>query len=173
MQFLKNAIFLNLKDLGGGDLPIGLILLFFFVGLIAATVITHLKSAMTYRMIEALVRHKAFDEDSAKTLRALGLSEDQAILRAVKNESSMLKRFVSFVKEDKNAENTASETEKAPSECKCKRAYYLGPANADRAKQILSEAEPTLPRAIGYCLLLAAFYLAIALLAPIVLPMLM
>lgn len=173
MQFLKNAIFLNLKDLGGGDLPIGLILLFFFVGLIAATVISHLTSAMTYRMIEALVRHKAFDEDSAKTLRALGLSEDQAILRAVKNESSMLKRFVSFVKEDKNAKNTASETEKAPSECKCKRAYYLAPANADRAKQILSEAEPTLPRAIGYCLLLAAFYLAIALLAPIVLPMLM
>ena len=173
MQFLKNAIFLNLKDLGGGDLPSGLILLFFFVGLIAATVISHLTSAMMYRMIEALVRHKAFDEDSAKTLRALGLSEDQAILRAVKNESSMLKRFVSFVKEDKSAENAASEAEKAPSECKCTRAYYLAPANADRAKQILSEAEPTLPRAIGYCLLLAAFYLAIALLAPIVLPILM
>ena len=173
MQFLKNAIFLNLKDLGGGDLPIGLILLFFFIGLIAATVISHFTNAMLYRMIEALVRHKAFDEESAKTLRALGLSEDQAIRRAIKSDSSMLKRFVSFIKEDKNAENTATEGEKAPSECKCKRAYYLAPANADRAKQILSEAEPTLPRAIGYCLLLAAIYLVIALLAPIVLPMLL
>ena len=174
MQFLKDAISLNLEDLGGGNLPIGLILLFFFVGLIAATAISQITSAMLYRTIQALVRHKATDAESAKTLRTLGLSEDRALLRALKGDSALLKRFVAIAEEPSApAEESAAEAEKTPSVRISDHRYYLSPAYADRAKQMLSESEPTLTRAIGYCLLLAAIYLVLALLAPVVLPLIL
>jgi hypothetical protein len=177
MQFLKDAIFLNLEDFGGGNLPIGLILMFFFVGLIIATVVSQLFNAVIYRGVQALIRHKATAPESAKTLKALGLSEDRMFLRVLKGEGAMLKRFFA-VAEDADAEeketapegeNTAEKGEKTPLEA----SYYLAPAYADRAKQIISESEPTLLRAIGYCLLLAAIYFLIALMLPWLLPLVM
>ena len=174
MQALKNAIFLNLEDFGGGNLPIGLILLFFFAGLIAATVISQLTNAMLYRAIQALVRHKAIDRESAKTLSALGLSDDRALIRALKSESAMLKRFVAISEQESDAEaESGAEAKKIVSERIFRVSYYLSPAHSDRARQLISESEPTILRAIGYCLLLAALYLLIALLSPVILPLIL
>ena len=174
MQALKNAIFLNLEDFGGGNLPIGLILLFFFAGLIAATVISQLTNAMLYRAIQALVRHKATDKESAKTLSALGLSSDRALIRALKGENAMLKRFLAVSEDESDASaESGKEAKKIASERISQASYYLSPDYADRAKQLISESEPTILRAVGYCLLLAAIYLLIALLAPVILPLIL
>ncbi len=176
MQFLKDAIFLNLQDFGGGNLPIGLILMFFFLGLIIATVISQIFNAVIYRAVQALIRHKATAPESAKTLKALGLSEDRLFLHVLKGNSAMLKRFLAVVEdtaeEKENApegENTAENRAKAVTEA----SYYLAPAYADRAKQIISESEPTLLRAIGYCLLLVLIYLGVACLLPLALPLIL
>ena len=175
MQFFKDAIFLNLEDFGGGNLPIGLILMFFFLGLIIATVISQLLNAVIYRGVQALIRHKATAPESAKTLKQLGLCEDRMFLRVLKGDGTMLKRFFAAA-EDADAEekesapegeNTAEKGKKSPLEA----SYYLAPAYADRAKQIISESEPSLLRAIGYCLLLAAIYFLIALMLPWLLPL--
>ena len=144
MQFLKDAIFLNFEDFGGGNFPIGLILMFFFIGLIVATVISQVLNAVIYRAVQALIRHKATSPETAKTLKELGLSEDRLFLRVLKGDGAMLKRFLAKAEDVSadgaecapEAENNAKDGEKAISEA----SYYLAPAYADRAKQIISES---------------------------------
>lgn len=96
MQFLKDMITLNPKDFGGADIPIGLILLCFAVGMILATVVIQIANATVYRMIKALVRHKCTDEGSAKSLKELRLSDDRLVLFALRHENPVLLRHISI-----------------------------------------------------------------------------
>ena len=99
MQFLKDMILLNPKDFGSADIPIGLILLCFAVGMIFATVIVQIANATVYRTLKALIRHKCTDEESAKTLKELKLSGDRLIAFAIKRENPILMRYLSVASE--------------------------------------------------------------------------
>ena len=100
MQFLENIVSLNLKDYGGADLPIGLILLCAFLGMIFATIVIQYTNALIYSTVKALMRHKATDPESAKDLKGLGLADHKRILFALWHENSMLMRFLAAAPKD-------------------------------------------------------------------------
>ncbi len=185
MQFLKDMITLNPKNFGSADIPIGLILLCFAVGMIAATIIIQLTNATVYRVIKSLIRHKCTDEASAKSLKSLGLSGDRWVLFAIKRENPILMRYLSIASKDA-AEECAAEAENATAACedktegkeayagvKCaaQAKYYLSAQNLDRAKEILSRGEVGILQTVGLCGLLLVLYFAFAALATWLLPM--
>ena len=94
MNFFERFFALNLKDYGGADLPIGLILFCMFVGMIAATVAIQYVNAIAYKFIKALVRHKATEPENAKDLKSLGLSENVHVLFALRRENPILLRYI-------------------------------------------------------------------------------
>jgi len=200
MQFLENIVSLNLKDYGGADLPIGLILLCAFLGMIFATIVIQYTNALIYRTVKALMRHKAIDPESAKDLKALGLSDHKRILFALWHENSMLMRFLAAAPKDEPAEaEKASEEAKTSDEPPAEKAenkapekkittkdrrkekteallatrYYLSPTYADRAKEILSGSEDTLWHTVGYCALFVLLFIGLAWLLPMILPIIM
>ena len=199
MQFLKDMITLNPADFGGPDIPIGLILLCFAIGMILATVAIQIGNAVVFRTVKALLRHKCTDEESAKSLDALHLASDRLIAFAIKRENPMLMRHIS-VKAPKAAAPTAqsadpkdgadgeavaemadicafSETPKAESTVKApirpaEPKIYLSAEQADRAKQILSRGEGGVLQTVGLCALLLVLYFGLGALATYLLPML-
>lgn len=187
MQFFENFFSLNMMDFGGSNLPIGMILTGVFVGMIVATVILQYSNAVVYRVIKALVRHKATTEEDAKTLKELGLASDAHVLFALRHENPMLKRFVVFVPGD-TEQASDPEAEKSTSECPCKKKakasgtekttekmlaarYYLFPENADRAKEILGTSSSTLWHTLAYCGAFMLLFFLVIWLAPILLPL--
>ena len=190
MQFLKNMLTLNPKDYGSADIPIGIILLGFAVGMILATVISQMVNAVVYRMIKALTRHKCTDEASAKTLKSLGLSGDRWVQHFIKNENPILRRYLRTVKNavpptaaPKNAdaiESIDAATAEAPNATAAPEGlhaseeakYYLAPENSDRAKELLQRGEGSVLQTLGLCGLLLALYLGLAALATWLLPLL-
>lgn len=200
MQFLENIVSLNLKDYGGADLPIGLILLCAFLGMIFATIVIQYTNALIYRTVKALMRHKATDPESAKDLKALGLADQKRILFALWRENSMLMRFLATAPKDAPAEaEKAAEEVKTSDEPPAEKAenkapekkitvrerrkermdtllstrYYLAPAYADRAKEILSGSEDTLWHTVGYCTLFVLLFIGLAWLLPLILPIIL
>ncbi len=117
MNFFERFFSLNLKDFGGADLPIGLILLCLCVGMIAATITIQYTNSIIYKCIKALVRHKATTPETAKSLKELGLSADRRVLRALRNKNAMLMRFVTerkdapLTSEAESAEEPTAEAE--------------------------------------------------------------
>ena len=156
MQFLENMLTLNPKDYGSADIPIGIILLGFAVGMILATVISQMVNAVVYRVIKALTRHKCIYEASAKALKSLGLSEDRWVQRFLKRENPILLRDLCTAQEpssraeqksvnatvsdeiaDLEAVTVEATTAQAAEEKETR--YYLNPKNSDRAKELLRE----------------------------------
>lgn len=187
MNFFERFFSLNLKDFGGADLPIGLIMLCLCIGMIAATIMIQYTNATIYKCIKALVRHKATTPETAKTLKELGLSGERRVLRALRNKNAMLMRFIAERKEapdtteaeTETAQDLAAAPEKAPAEPKEKpdpnetvlRAeYYLSPENSDRAKEILEGSEDTLWHTVGYCAIFVLLFFGLVWLLPIILP---
>ena len=198
MQFLKDMITLNPKDFGGADIPIGLILLCFAIGMILATVVIQITNTVVYRTVKALMRHKCTDEESAKTLGELRLAHDRWIAFAIKSENPMLMRHISVevpkatapaaenadltdgadgeaVAEmaeicdlSKKAETGAKEAPIRPIEPK----YYVSEGQMDRAKEILSRGEGGLLQTVGLCALILVLYFGLGALATYLLPML-
>ena len=198
MQFLKDMITLNPKDFGGADIPIGLILLCFAIGMILATVVMQITNTVVYRTVKALMRHKCTDEESAKTLGELRLAHDRWIAFAIKSENPMLMRHISVgvpkataptaenadltdgadgeaVAEmaeicdlSKKAETGAKEAPIRPIEPK----YYVSEGQMDRAKEILSRGEGGLLQTVGLCALILVLYFGLGALATYLLPML-
>ena len=184
MQFLENMLTLNPKDYGSADIPIGIILLGFAVGMILATVISQMVNAVVYRVIKALTRHKCIDEASAKALKSLGLSEDRWVQRFLKRENPILLRYLCTAQEpssraeQKSVNATVSdeiadlEASTAPATEEKETRYYLNPKNSDRAKELLQRGEGSVLQTLGLCGLLFALYLGIAALAAWLLPLL-
>ena len=183
MQFLENMLTLNPKDFGSADIPIGIILLGFAVGMILATVISQMVNAVVYRVIKALTRHKCTDEASAKALKSLGLSEDRWVQLFLKRENPILLRYLCTAQkptqaEQKSVNATVSdeiadlEASAAPTTEEKETRYYLNPQNSDRAKELLQRGEGSVLQTLGLCGLLLALYLGLAALATWLLPLL-
>lgn len=171
MGYFEKILGMNLSDFGGGNFPIGPVLLCTFIGLIVATVAAQQASRVIFRAVKALMRHKALSPESAKTLKALGLSEDKALLFALRRPEGMLSRYLLKKQADEDAAKSEGEPPKAQSAAPSEAEYYLAPAMADKAKQILDGGEVSVLQTVLYCLLFAAIYFGIASLAPVVLPM--
>ena len=189
MQFFERILNLNLKDYGGGNLPIGLILLCIFVGMIAATVVIQYSNAVVRRAVKALVRHKCGDAESAKTLEKLGLDADKGVLRALRRKNPMLMRLLEIVEDEAAAKaktppaeaTNAVEDEKTAPKRKKKvvpqepsfnlqtARFFLKPETQDQAKEILSRGDASVMHTVLYCGVLVALYFAIALTLPYVL----
>ncbi len=164
MGFFEKILSLDLADYGAVSFPIGIVLLCIFIGMIAATVVVQYTNRMIYRTVKALSRHKADSEKTAKSLSALGLFAEKGILRAVKKENAMLMRYLCHIK----AENPGTSPE-APNTGAGEDLYYLNPAMADRASEILSGTEPSVMHTVLYALLFVAIYLGLASILPLAL----
>lgn len=170
MAYLKEILRLNLKDFGGANFPVGIVLFFTFIGLMIAVIVVQHANRVLYRAVKALHRHKATSEDTAKTLEALGLGDNRALIRAAEAKSPLLMRYLCAAKEDAakaaDGEQDAKNNEKA--EAKSTR-YYLKPAMEDRAAEILSGGEPTALHSVLYCALFVIIYLFVASILPLAL----
>lgn len=171
MAYLKEILSLNLKDFGGANFPVGIVLFFTFIGLMIAVIVVQHANRVLYRAVKALHRHKVTSEDTAKTLEALGLGDNRALIRAAEAKSPLLMRYLCAAKEDAakaadGGEQDAKNNEKA--EAKSTR-YYLKPAMEDRAAEILSGGEPTALHSVLYCALFVIIYLFVASILPLAL----
>lgn len=186
LNYFKKLITLNFLDYGGSNFPIGWILLGTFFGLIVATVLVQLQNRRIYLTVKALIRHKAQDAASAKTLKELGLSDCKAILRARKRPETMISKFLEISEGEMKAALTEQKEPELAADKKAKRKlerealkdkpidfetarFYLNPSMADRAKEILSGDEVTVAQTVIFCVLLALIYVGLASISPWVL----
>ncbi len=190
MGYFEKILTLNLADYGGANFPIGIVLLCIFIGMIVATVIVQCTNRWIYRTVKALVRHKADSEESAKSPKELGLSTDGAILRALKKENAMLMRYLCIAgasetalasekasapaaesesNEEKDAQKKRAETNADEGASPSRKLYFLNPAMADRARELLSSAEPSVLHTVVYCLIFVALYFGLASILPLAL----
>ena len=85
MKLIKDFFFLNLNDYENiaFPFPIGMFLMFFTVAMCAMCFIMNYTKSRTTSLLKQLMRHKAFDEDSAKTLAQLRLPHSLALRLAL------------------------------------------------------------------------------------------
>ena len=171
MGYFENLLTLDLADYDAVSFPIGIVLLCIFIGMIAATVVVQCTNRWIYRTAKALLRHKAESEENAKTIKELGLFEEKGILRAIRRENAMLMRFLCRAekKEAKEGSELSADAESMPDAPIGEERYYLNPAMADKAKEILCASETTVLQTVLYCLLFVAIYFALASALPLAL----
>ena len=97
MQFIKDFFFLNLNNYENiaFPFPIGMFLIFFTATMCAMCFILNYTKSRTNSLLKQLMRHKAFDEESAKTLAELHLPKSLALRIALSQSgqtSYMVKR---------------------------------------------------------------------------------
>ncbi len=139
--FLK-YVFLNFEDYKNlnFNFPIGLILLFFIVAFpLAVFAINKKKNTITFA-VKQLLRHEAFDEESAKTLSALRLSNIKSIKKMLLSGgqfSSMIK-IVGYQKPSYEEYISAKKEKKS-----------FGKINFDEIKIYISEESKEKAETIG------------------------
>ncbi len=82
---------LNLKDYtsSGFPLPIGAVITLMLIALSVVMFIITYRKRYTVALLRSLIRHKARDESSAKTLKALKLSDNRSIQRALSRSGQL------------------------------------------------------------------------------------
>jgi small-conductance mechanosensitive channel len=169
--FFKNYFFINLKDYSsfGFDFPITVVLFCFLIALIFTTVVVNYKRRKIEEMISALTRHKAFDEESAKTLSELHL-DIRSYCRILSSEGQLTK-MVARVGEKKMSyeefvalSKTKGYKEEKP-ELDTAR-FYIKEEGRDRANRVLEVGVASTLNTVLFCLLLVAVFICLALLMP-------
>ena len=103
MEFFKKIytkyISLNVKDYLGGnfDFQINKVLIFLAIGLCIACFFINYNQSVVSRLIKKLIRLDAFSEDSAKTLKDLGLTDHKPTKILISKNSGVTKRVLGVV----------------------------------------------------------------------------
>ena len=169
--FFKNYFFINLKDYPsfGFDFPSTIVLFCFLIALIFTTVVVNYKRRRIEEMISALTRHKAFDEESAKTLSELNL--DKRVFGGLLSSEGQLTKMVARVGEKKMSyeEFIALTKKKGYKEEKLgldTALFYIREEGRDRAKRVLDIGASSPLNTALFCLLLVAVFICLAMLMP-------
>lgn len=174
-KYIENFFLVNLKDYGniGIDLYINVILFALCVGMCVAIFVVFAKRATMARLIKQLLRHEAFGEDNAKTLKELNLLDNSSVRRALSHDGQ-IKRIVSRVGEVKYTYEEYVALMKAK---KLKTEdvnfdearFYLSEKELPRARSFYERFSPSVVRTVGLALLLLILYVCISLAVPEVL----
>ena len=170
MDFFTKYIEINLKDYKniGLDLEINKILLFITLGIIIASVLVNYNRSLISTLIKKLVRHKAYDEASAKTLAELGLVTSRGTRRLVENNSRVGK-LVCFVGEEKLTYEEYIERQKQKKRgvkevSRADLPLYI--ADEGSSARIAQTPAPTVLSTLLFAVMIAALYVCAALLMP-------
>lgn len=178
MYFFEKYILLNLEDYFGEgyDMQPMLWLLFLAIGVCFACFALHFVKNTQYSLVKQLLRHKAQDEASAKTLEALGLAS-RPLLRATLKRGGAIDRVIDRVGEELTYEQYVAmqkdkEARKRLTPDPQTALFYIGHDKRDAAERILAEGSASILRPIAACAAVLLCYLLLALLFPSLLSLL-
>lgn len=166
MNFYEKYFLINLKDYPniGINFEINKILLFLAIGIIIAAVAVNYRKASMTLVIKGLLRHKARDEESAKSLGELKISSLGA--RLALNGSGRLAGIVKRVGANKYTYEEYIELTK-------KRGYkeeridfesakfYIADEKYEEAKKIFERSDGSLVHTILFCVFIIAIYICL------------
>ena len=172
-KYIEDYLSVNLKDYSaiGIDLEISkVILAALVVFCVACFAINHYRSFMATTM-KKFFRHKAFSEDTAVTLRELGLDSSRSLKHALSSDtriSKIIKRVgapaltyeeycsISRDKEKRKALLPNFESDK----------FYIAEKEMDNARNIHDNYTGSITKTAFFCLLLAIIFISITFLMP-------
>ena len=165
------SVNLNQYDAFGIDLEISkVVLIALAVFCVACFAINHHRSFMAMTM-KKFFRHKAFSEDSAMTLRELGLDSSRSLKRALVTDSRISKivkrvgeQTLSYeeyrkISRDKKAISTLLPNFESDK-------FYIAESEMDNARNIHDNYTGSIPKTAFFCLLLAIIFVSLTLLMP-------
>lgn len=177
--FFETYVLVNLKDYFGEgyDMQPMLWLLFLTVGVCLACFALHFTKNMQYTLVKQLLRHKAQDASSAKSLTDLGLAS-HVLLRSALKRGGAINRLIDRVgtetltyeqyvamQKDKEARRRLSVDPREQS-------FYISTEKREAAERILAEGSASVLRPIAACAAVLLFYLLLALVFPSLLTLL-
>ena len=163
MQNIKDFFFLNLNNFENINIPfpIGMFLTLFTLVMCVMTFVVNYQKMTSAGLLKQLLRHKAFDEESAKTLKALKIKPTLALRHSLSQSGQltyMVKR-AGYIKP--TYEEYVSKTKKRA--CKEERIdfgnaeFYLDLEKIDRAKRTVETSNTAWYRPI----VLTALFIAV------------
>lgn len=173
-SFYKKYFLINLNSYPNIsiDLEINVLLFYFLIGILAAIIFVNYKHAKTQDILKALTRHKAFCEESAKTLSELGI--DTSAMRRMLNGEGQLAKTVARVGEKSYTydEYIAETKKKGYKEEKIdfsSAKFFIRESRKDSAIKIVNTGNYSPLNTTLLCLFIVAIYICIALLMPAIL----
>ncbi len=166
---------LNSFDKFGIDFQINKFLLVFMAVIIVAAIGINYNRWVIITTVKKLIRHEAFDEDSAKTLKELGLSS-RGILRALKNNGQLTRlvrrageysmsyeEYIKLVRSKNYKEEKIDLNETR---------FHIREENLETAKIISLKADITALSTALLCILIFAIFMCLFFLMPEILKIL-
>ncbi len=168
---IKEFFTLNLADYENIGLifPIGAVIFLFAVAAAIAVFFTHFYKSQSLALVKQLVRHEAFDEERAKTLKALRLSPSFLLKRIL--ESGEIKSIVRRHGEVKPTYEEYVEASRKkgykPEKVDYDSAkFYLTEDGKGRAEKIISDSRPAIWKPILFTVIAAALVVLLMVFLP-------
>ncbi len=171
-EIIKQFFSVNLKDYVnlGVDFEINKALIVLLVVLCMSFFYIHVKRKNMYYIVKQLSRHNAIDEDSAKTLGAIGLSDrlvikwmlsgDGQLTRLVKRAGEITLSYEEYVTLEKEKKLTKEKIDFTEAR------FYLADVQDTRVQRILARYNISITRTIILCVFVVVLYFCIMLLMP-------
>ena len=167
-NFWNDVVLLNLNKFEniGIDFYINIFLFVLALVICIFGVFLEFSRGVMFTTVKQLLRHEAFNKDSAKTLSELGLSKSKFVARAF-TSTSRLKKLVhrvgeiqisydDYIKLDKKKRR---ELDRIDFE---NERFYISDENIDTAKRIYSTYNVSVLRIVLFCVLVFILYFAFA-----------
>ena len=168
---IKEYLSLNLSDYEniGINFEINKFILLCSIAMCVVAFFISYKRSLLANTVKQLLRHKATDEESAKTLDELGLARSRAIRKAIFT-SAQLRRMISIVDERRPTydEYVAAQKKKKKLEAAdpLSARIYIPAEAMDRAKHVYNTYSSSIPHTLLACVM----YIAIAVCLILVMP---
>jgi hypothetical protein len=171
MKLIKDFFFLNLNNYENIDFPfpIGMFLIFFTVAMCVMCFILNYTKSHTTALLKQLMRHKAFDEESAKTLAELRLPRSLAIRMALSQSGqiSYLVQRAGYVKP--TYEDCVKDLKKKGGSSKIdfdSEKFYLDVEKIGRAKKIVETDKTSVLKPYIFSVIFIAILVTLMFLLP-------
>ena len=171
-RYVENFFLVNTNEYKniGFDLYVNLILLAITLGMCVAIFCLWYKRAAMSLLIKQLLRHEAFDEASAKSLKELSLSDSGAVRRMLLKDGQIRKmvrrvgekrytyeEYVALQKEKKRIDE-AFDVDKG--------LFYVEKEEINRARSFYERFSGSVVRAVGFSVFLLIIFVCISLIVP-------
>ena len=155
---LKRCFEINLEDYENINfgLEINKVVLGTFVAIIVGILVLNAYRGSIRFMVMQLKRHNATDEESAKTLKELGLDSSRILKKLLASQNMLTKTvlrvgaieydYETYVKMDKAARREAGRVDFDSAR------FYINPEEANRAAFIIERYAVSIPRTLATCL---------------------
>lgn len=176
-NFYKDHFLINLNEYPNIDIDfqISLFLLWITIGVLLATILVSYSRASMSLMIKRLIRHNAYDENSAMTLNELKINS--LGVKILLMNSSPLTKIVKRVGEktytyEEYKELTKNKNFKEEKIDFAAARFYVRDESMNRAKHIAESNSPTILSTALVSLLIVSIYICLLLLMPEILTLL-